>query len=60
MEYEDPVGIGGLESHTPDEEVTVYSLDGKLLGHGKNAIHKAAKGQTVIVKTGSKAVKTKL
>ena len=59
VEYEDPVGIDGLESHTP-EEVTVYSLDGKQLGHGKNAIHKAAKGQTVIVKTGGKAVKTRL
>ena len=57
--YEDPVGLSRTESEKNDGEVTVYTLDGKFLGHGKSAIRKAAKGETVIVKTGTKSIKIK-
>jgi hypothetical protein len=57
VEYEDPVGIVKPESMKANEDVTVYTLDGKLLGHSKAAIQKGKKGQTVVVKTGEKSVK---
>jgi hypothetical protein len=60
VEYEDPDGIVVPESIKNYEDVMVYSLDGKLLGRGKTAIHSnATKGKTVIVKTGDKSVKVK-
>ena len=59
--YEDPVGIVKPEKEVPNEEdVTVYSLDGKLIGRGKNVIRNIQKGQTIIVKRGNKSVKMKL
>ena len=60
VNYEDPVGITKPESLKTNEEMVVYSLDGKLLSRGKNALKNVKKGQTVIVKTGSKSVKMKL
>lgn len=57
VEYEDPVGIVKPESMKANEDITVYTLDGKLLGHGKAAIQKGKKGQTVVLKTGEKSVK---
>lgn len=50
-------GITHPESHELNEEVTIYSLDGKLLGRGKEAVRHAKKGQAVILKTGNKSVK---
>ena len=37
----------------------VYDLDGKLIGQGKDALRRVAKGRTVILKTGNRNVKIK-
>ena len=58
--YEDPVGISKPEEQKENGQVTVYTLDGQLLGIGKDAIHHAKKGQTVLMKTGEKSVKIKV
>lgn len=60
--YEDPDGIDKpVTAHNDNEDVTVYTLDGKLLGHGKAILHSnAIKGQTIVVKTGNKSMKMKL
>ena len=57
--YEDPVGISKLEEQQKEEDVIVYTLDGKLIGHDKDAIRKVRKGQTILVKKGEKSVKIK-
>lgn len=59
--YEDPVGISKPEAEKTDKDVMVYTLDGKLLCKGKNALQNSAlKGKTVIVKEGNRSVKVKL
>ena len=58
--YEDPTNIVKPEDQTLNGNMIVFSLDGKLLGHGKNAIRSAEKGQTVIMKTGNQSMKMKL
>ena len=60
VEYEDPVGISKPEQNVASEEITIYTLDGKMLGHNINFIRKAAKGKTVILKTGNKSVKMQM
>ena len=57
--YEDPVGISKPEDQQKEEDIIVYTLDGKLIGHDKDVIRKVRKGQTVLVKTGEKSVKIK-
>ena len=58
--YEDPVGINRMDNEIAMEDVTVYSLDGKMIGKGKNAIRSASKGQTVIVRKGDKSSKIRI
>jgi hypothetical protein len=58
--YEDPVGINRIDNEIAMEDVTVYSLDGKMIGKGKNAIRSASKGQTVIVRKGDKSSKIRI
>ena len=58
--YEDPVGISKPEDQQKEEDIIVYSLDGKMIGHDKDAIRKTRKGQTVLVKTGERSVKVKV
>ena len=58
--YEDPVGISKIEEQKDDEKIMVYTMDGKLIGRGKDAIRNVSKGQTILVRTGEKSVKMKL
>lgn len=58
--YEDPVGVNPIDNEIANEDVTVYSLDGKLIGKGKNAMRNASKGQTVIVRTNNKSSKIRI
>lgn len=58
--YEDPVGINRIDNEVATEDVTVYSLDGKMIGKGKNAMRSVSKGQTVIVRTGDKSSKIRI
>ena len=55
--YEDPDAITAPESEKQGDEVTVYTLDGQLLGNGKAALGKARRGEAVIMKSGDKSLK---
>lgn len=57
VSYEDPTAITETTSQNDNEETTVYTIDGKVLGHGKSSIKNTPKGQTVILKTGDKKKK---
>lgn len=58
--YEDPVGINRIGNDIANEDITVYSLDGKMIGKGRNAIRNASRGKTVIVKTDNKSTKVRI
>ena len=58
--YEDPVGINRIGNDIANEDITVYSLDGKMIGKGRNAIRNASRRKTVIVKTGNKSTKVRI
>lgn len=55
--YEDPDAITAPESENQGDEITVYTLDGQLLGSGKAALSKARRGEAVIMKSGDKSLK---
>lgn len=55
--YEDPTAITETTSQKDNEDTMVYTIDGKVLGRDKSSVKKAAKGQTVIIKTGDKKKK---
>ena len=59
IEYEDPVGINKPDAMMAEKDVEVYSLDGKLMGHGDTALRRA-KGKTIIVKSAGSCKKLKV